>query len=425
MTIVDLPKHINFREKLRVAIIGDPHFHREVDGSRNAISHIRLDSGGNFLNGQGQQNPWTGLISLVSEQKISADVLICAGDITYGADRVGLKKAWGELGRLAEMLKARFMVSATGNHDVCSRSMAEKVGRNPPREMSAAYGLFEPLKLLSPSYPVIELQDGHALDHRLSRTKYFGDALVLVEAENYRLVVLNSCCEHGSDAFQHERGSFPKSALAALSSELKEAHSEKINILVCHHPPEPHSEHDLGAHDFIENGEALLRCLEEHGAWFIIHGHKHHGRIAYSKGTSSAPIVFSAASLGIQIDSSFQGMRNQFYCVDIFQKATGTLFGKVNAWDWNLGMGWRSAMPAGGGIYNGCGFGSRVPMDELADEVSKLVPCLWTKAVSEITALNYLTPADMSILEKRLSIKHHVVVQADSSGYWSELLPKL
>jgi 3',5'-cyclic AMP phosphodiesterase CpdA len=415
----------DFREKLRVAIIGDPHFHREGDSCRTAISHIRLDGAGEFISRQGQQNPWTGLVNLVSERNIRADVLICAGDMTYGADRIGLRKAWDELGNLAEQLCARFMVSATGNHDVCSRSMAEKVGRNPTREMSAAYGLFEPLKLLSPSYPIVELQDGVPLDHRLLRTKYFGDSLVLVETDKYRIVVLNSCCEHGSDAFQHERGSFPKSALAALSAELKEAHAEKINILVCHHPPEPHSVHDLGAHDFIENGEALLQCLEEHGTWFVIHGHKHHGRIAYAKGTSSAPIVFSAASLGIQIDSSLDGMRNQFYCIDIFQKTTGSLFGKVDAWDWNMGLGWRSATRSSGGIYDGCGFGARVEIGELADEVAKLVPCLWTDAVGTIPALEFLSPGDMSVLEKRLSTKHQVVVQADTNGYWSELLPKL
>lgn len=416
---------IEFRESLRIAVIGDPHFHRESNTSRSGISHIRLDEKGEFLSSQGQQNPWIGLQSMIKSQDINADILICVGDITYGADGIGLRKAWKELNDLSLVIGAEYLVTATGNHDVSSRSTAEKVGKNPSVEMSAAVGLFEPLKLLSPTYPIVGIQGTQSINHPLLRTKYFGDSLVLLESDKYRILVLNSCCEHSADAFQQERGSFPKSAQLALHDELKNTPSQKINILVCHHPPEPHSEHNLGGHDFIENGEALIQFLEEHGSWFIVHGHKHHGRIAYAKGSTSAPIVFSAASMGIQLDSALDGMRNQFYCIDVLQKSSGQLYGKVAAWDWNMGLGWRKANRVAGGIYDGCGFGARQPTEDLAEYLAQLVPCNWNTALEKIPALGYLTPNDMKILEKRLLNKHSIVVQPDGQGYWSELLPKI
>lgn len=410
-----------FKGQLRVAIIGDPHFFTPSDAGNASISHVRLTSSGEFIDRQPQHNPWEGLKLMVSEQSIVADVLLCVGDITYCADNIGLKKAWDELQQLAALLGARHLVTATGNHDILSRSIAKRIATNPTRELSSALGLFEPLKTLSPPYPVVEFTNGIAVDHRLTRTKYFGDSLVLVEADHYRILVLNSCCEHGSDAYQYERGTFPKSAQRALAEELNSATSEKINILVCHHPPEPHSEHDLGSHDFIENGEALIQCLERHGSWLIVHGHKHHGRITYAKGTGSAPVIFAAASLGIHLDLTLSGMRNQFYCTDVYQKSTGRLLGKVAAWDWFMGTGWRKATPKPGGIFDGCGFGARQPIEDIAEEISKLIPCSWQDVASQIPNVAFLTPDEMNLLELRLRSQYSVVIEPDDNGYWTEL----
>jgi hypothetical protein len=97
----------------------------------------------------------------------------------------------------------------------------------------------------------------------------------------------------------------------------------KINLLVCHHPPGVHGEHDLGEYDFIHNGDGLLRCLEHHGAWLVVHGHKHHGRISYAQGSNAAPIIFSASSLGFCLDVAKPGVRNQFYILDLTQRESG------------------------------------------------------------------------------------------------------
>ncbi|WP_440964772.1 metallophosphoesterase family protein [Massilia sp. GER05] len=408
-------------ESIRVAVIGDPHFYTSKDGARTAVSHILVSPKGEFLNSKPQQNPWSDLKDLLEKDSVNADVLLCVGDITYGADRVGLATAWKELNELALQLNCKALVTATGNHDIMSRSTAEKVGLNPTRELSASLGLFEPLKLLEPAYPVVEIRGGKPIGNRTLRTKYFGDSIALFETAEYRIIVLNSCCEHGADAYQYERGSFPRSAQEALIEDLSLSVAPKINILVCHHPPEPHSEHGLGGHDFIENGETLMKNLELHGSWLVVHGHKHHGRITYGKGTSSSPIIFAASSLGMQLDTSVDGMRNQFYCLDVNMTATGRLVGTVEAWDWYMGVGWMRSVPKKDGIYDGCGFGPRAHVEDIALAISKLIPCTWGRAVQEMPDLKYLTPDEMKILERRLAISHGIVVEASDNGYWSLL----
>jgi len=408
-------------ETLRIAVIGDPHFYSSKEGGRSPISHITVDSKGEFENPKPQQHPWQDLKDLLRREAISADILLCVGDITYGADRIGLKKAWKELNELALQLSVKVLVAATGNHDIMSRSTAEKVGLDPVKALSESVGLFEPLKLLDPAYPIVEVKDGKTVGNRALRTKYFGDYVALFENEECRILVLNSCCEHGADAHQHERGSFPKSAQDALLEDLGSSLTPKINVLVCHHPPEPHSEHGLGGHDFIENGEALMKNLELHGSWLVVHGHKHHGRITYGKGTSSSPIIFAASSLGMHLDTSVDGMRNQFYCLDVGITRTTRLIGTVQAWDWYMGLGWTRSAPKKGGIYDGCGFGPRMHAEEIALAIANMVPCSWAQAVQTMPELRYLTPDEMKILERRLAISHGIVVEPTDNGYWSLL----
>jgi hypothetical protein len=127
----------------------------------------------------------------------------------------------------------------------------------------------------------------------------------------------------------------------------------------------------------------------------------------------------------MRIDSAKEGMRNQFYCVDLSQPSSGALYGTVAAWDWNVGIGWRKAMPPLGGIYDGCGFGPRYPIEEIAADIAKLVPCSWEEAKEKITWLSYLSPGDMSILQRRLFNTYNIVMEQDANGYCAELLPKI
>lgn len=407
---------------LTVAVVGDPHFYVESSEVGDQVSHIRLGPNGDFLD-NATRNPWLALKDYVAAKGLKADILLCVGDITVYAEKAGLEKAWKELLELGHLLGSAHVVSATGNHDVQSRGAAKAVRENAVRALSQTVGLFEPLKNLVPAYPIVEVVAGTVKERRDLRTMYFGNDIAMVEAADYRLAVLNSCCEHGPEPYQHDRGSFPKSAQANLSEALESATENKINLLVCHHPPGVHGEHDLGDYDFIKNGDGLLRCLERHGPWLVVHGHKHHGRITYAQGSNGAPVIFSASSLGYCLDVAKSGVRNQFYIIDLTQRELAGLRGQINAWDWNVGLGWVPATPDKGGIYDGCGFGHRCDLGDVASRVASIatpLPFKWANVISAMPEIQYLTPDDMDVLAARLaSLK--IVVEPLRDGSWYEL----
>lgn len=408
---------------LTVAVVGDPHFYVASSEGGDLVSHIRLGPSGDFLD-TATRNPWLALKEHVIAHSLKADVLLCVGDITVYAEKAGLERAWSELLELGQLMNCSHVVSATGNHDVQSRGVEKAIQENPVRALSQTVGMFEPLKTLSPAYPIVEINSGTITERRDLRTTYFGDDIAVVEAPDYRLAVLNSCCEHGPAPHQHDRGSFPKSTQTSLGDTLASATATKINVLVCHHPPGVHGDHDLGDYDFIKNCEGLLRCLEHHGPWLVIHGHKHHGRITYAQGSNAAPVVFSASSLGYCLDVAKSGVRNQFYTLDLVQRESGSLRGQIRAWDWYVGRGWACATPDKGGIYDGCGFGHRCDLGDVALQVMSVattLPFKWTDVVAAFPELRYLTPDDMNILASRLS-GLNVVVEYRDDGSWDELM---
>lgn len=406
---------------LTVAVVGDPHFYVENADGGSQVSHVRLGPKGDFLD---ETNPWLSLKEHVVAQNLSADVLLCVGDITVYAEKAGLERAWKELLELGQLLGSSHVASATGNHDVQSRGSGQMIQENAIRGLSRTVGPFEHLKNLEPAYPIVEV-NAHALTGRRDlRTEYFGNAVAVVESANYRVAVLNSCCEHGPEPHQYDRGSFPKSAQTRLNEALTTATESKINLFVCHHSPGLHGEHDLGEYDFILNGDELSRCLERHGPWLIVHGHKHHGRILYAQGSNAAPVIFSASSLGFCLDVAKPGVRNQFYILELAQRESGGVRGQVRAWDWYVGRGWVSATPDKGGIYDGCGFGHRCDLGDIALQVASVatpLPYKWADVLSAIPELQYLTPDDLEVLETRLA-NLCIVVEPTGDGNWDELV---
>lgn len=408
---------------LTVAVVGDPHFYVESSEGGDQVSHVRLGPTGDFLDNV-TRNPWLSLKEHVIAHSLTVDVLLCVGDMTVYAEKAGLETAWAELLKLGQLMGCSHVVSATGNHDVQSRGMAKAIHDNAVRALSQTVGLFEPLKSLVPAYPIVEINSGAITERPDLRTAYFGNDIAVAEGPHYRLAVLNSCCEHGPEPYQYDRGSFPKSTQASLRGTLASATANKINVLVCHHPPGVHGDHDLGDYDFIKNCEGLLRCLERHGPWLVIHGHKHHGRITYAQGSNAAPVVFSASSLGYCLDVAKSGVRNQFYILDLAQRESCSLRGQIRAWDWYVGRGWVSATPDKGGIYDGCGFGLRCDLGDIALQIMSVattLPYKWADVIAAIPELRYLTPDDVNILASRLA-SHDVVVEYRDDGSWDELM---
>lgn len=409
-------------ETITVAVISDPHFFVfKADAQRPAPSHNKINADGSLYCPSPNTNPWADLQELVSaDQSIKADLLICPGDVTVAADDRGLTTGWASLNKLSSMIGANALICATGNHDVRSRGMEELIKKD-FRHLQASTGVTESLRLLEPVYPIV-MAGVSEDDHAALRTQYFGDFFVLHSSEQCRILVINSCCEHGSEPHTHEMSAFPVSSLRLLHRALEKDPAPKINICVVHHPPAVHAFHNLGALDSLKNGQELLKQLEKHGSWLIIHGHKHHGHISYAQGSQASSIIFSAASLAARMDATSEGRRNQFYLIDVDISNHDEIRGRVKAWDWHEGLGWKRAARKDGGIYSGCGFGYRHSLNELAADIATnaVVPCAWQDVVDRYPQLNYLTSQDLDWLEKRLRSRHHRAIEPNDEGDWVE-----
>lgn len=398
------------------AILGDPHFTEEHG------SHLKIRKSGELASGNPKVNPWAGLYDLVATQALVADAVICPGDIAFQSSAIALSAGWKHMVDLGERLSCEHVVCATGNHDVTSRSMAETLKKAVIRNLKGGNGPFEQLKCLQPPYPSVKRGDTGHLTGRDHRVRYFGAGLVLVIASKYQVLIVNSCCEHGHDEHEYERGTFPPSAVEELKAALQQCDPKKISVAVMHHPPEPHTQDRSGAHDFVDNGQELLKLLADQGDWLVVHGHKHEARLGQASGSPMHPIVFGAASLAIQIEEIKGTVRNQFYLLKVRLDTRG-LTGKFQTWDWSAGRGWEPARPEGDGIYDGAAFGAR-NAHQVINDITALtdLPMDWTEVIREVPDADLLTPEARNQVRQRLRERHGLHIHADSKdGQWIKL----
>jgi hypothetical protein len=413
------------KRTLRIAVVGDPHFVAS-DHALAPGSYLKFDSKGEFIPKHASQHPWAALTELVRTNPLAqkADLVLCVGDLSSGGDRLALETGWRHLNELARLLGAQIMACATGNHDVRSRSSAKEVLANAVRNLGNSRGLNENLKLLNPPYPLVDLANLTGVAPDDLRTRYFGTNVALVTTPQYRLVVLNSCAEHTAENFDFEKGAFPASTKEALLKALAASADPRLNVLVCHHPPSSHGYFGENNYDFISGGGELLTALEEHGAWLVVHGHKHHGHLTYAPGGGRSPIVFAAGSLGATLSQSDNGFRNQFYMIEL-EAADEDIRGMVRAWDWYHGMGYQQANRKNGGIFDGCGFGFRRSPGEIAALIAAAstgkLPIRWDEVRKAVPDLAHVIPSEYPLIEALLKRKHAIVVEPDSQENWFAL----
>lgn len=431
---------------ISIGIIGDPHVvvkGASVPAGTYLKEHSFFevdDETGSMPSAVAKQHPWLDLISLAKmpsgsgSSPLTVDALLCAGDLGFRGSIESIQAAWKLLQNAGAEMNAGFVAAATGNHDVHSRSRAAEVAKDPLKVIPTIRGPFETLKLLEPAYPFVARTPPFLLpDTRHGRAKYFGEGATLYEFEKFRLLILNSCAEHGHDQFEFERGTLSASTLKAIELDLGTfgPESEKINLVLVHHPPHPDSAHGSGTLDHIHEGDQFIDLLQNTGQqWFLIHGHKHNGTISYAKGGSNVT-VFSAASLGIRLEQQVKGLRNQFYIVKLeIDPTTLSLQGTVQCWDWFENFGWQPARPMDGGISHGCGFGNRMTTAQLAKNIADSVktttlPMKWSDLIAALPDLNYVPPDDMQRVKSRLEKFHDLIIEPDSNGHWSEVAKKI
>jgi hypothetical protein len=342
------------------------------------------------------KNPIAGLHKLFLEEEIRAEILLCPGDIGHQAQQIALQHAWSALHNLKKSLAVDHLIATTGNHDLDSRYLTNE------------YDALEYLKNLSPPFPfpTEEMND-----------KFWSQHFAILEGDSYRVVVLNSSAYHGAGGKERDHGRIAPLTIAKIKRTLEAVAPKVVNILLCHHHPQQHMEVNLGDYDIMKYGQLLLDLLGSGklGRWLVVHGHKHHPKLAYASGGGAAPIVFSAGSLCASLYPELQSVtRNQFHLISrpLNVISESGLVGLVQSWDWASGEGWARAGRQSG-LPSVCGFGYRgdplLLANRIASEMSGDVK-EWSDIRSKIPEVDFLVPQDFSAMRELLQQIHKLSI---------------
>jgi len=341
------------------------------------------------------EHPLLSLEAFITQSGLTADLIVCPGDMTNRANPQALCYVWDGLHKLKALLKSTAIIATVGNHDVDSRG---HVVDSFPRES---------LMRLSPRFPI---DDDQLADH------YWAHGYYITQIAGARILVINSCWLHESRN-DLDRGVVTSYTLEKLRKDLAVVSSTKINIAVCHHHPHSHSELALGSEDVMRNGQQLIDLLADSGSWLIVHGHKHHPKVEYAAGQDDQPIVLACGSFSGRLEGPNATVsRNYFHVVDIDLQAD-SIQGTVKSWTWISGVGWKQYADAESRFPSEFGFGFHGKLAPLADSIplhmngEKIME--WQDLVLKVPALSLLMPKQLKKLIENLRSKHQLNVVFD------------
>lgn len=385
---------------ITLAVLSD--LHAAPKSSDPKGTEIKLYSDGDTFGHH--DNPLSSLYELIGREKLTADFVICPGDMTNRADGGALRFVWDKLHDLKNRLAAHEVIATVGNHDVDSRAHLEGVI---PRES---------LMRLRPRFPIA---DDTLADH------FWAHGYYLATVGNVRFLVLNSSWLH-EHRDELERGAVTNYTLEKLRQDLLVQSAAEFNVAVCHHHPHVHSELDLGG-DIMLNGQKLLDMLSENGAWLVIHGHKHHPKIELAQGDHQQPVVLACGSFSGRLEGANATVsRNYFHIVKIERYGVDAeLRGVITSWNWLSGFGWQCYGNTNSTFPSRLGFGYTGTPQQLARAVAESMgghPLKkWHDMVSIQPDLAHLTPRKLAALRESLVSKHNIVITYDETGLPSEL----
>lgn len=379
--------------RIRAAVVADIHAY---DG--NARSNERPSHYDTTAPPAEAAHPLRELCRTVKRSGVTADVLLCCGDMGDRADPTGARQCWSELDNLRAALGATRLIGTAGNHDVDSRH---------------SYNAYDPRSTLQyqlePAFPVSDRDYGD---------RYWSRHFIAIEEDEYRIVVLNSAAYHGmvrirgeEIEFEYEHGRISPATYTQLEGFLQQCEPRGVNVLLTHHHPDEFAGSGWAeAGSSIHGGSDLLKLLGDGpgGSWLLIHGHTHAGQLTYAGGGAYSPVVFGAGSL---CAANAKGS-NQFYIVEIdteSSKAVGLdVAGTVEAWDLKPNEAWVRASDTGS-LPMRAGFGKRqFTMTEL-EGIVDLVRSQpsgrldWDELCYAHPWVRYLTPTDLRALARKLS----------------------
>jgi hypothetical protein len=380
---------------LTVAVVSDLHAYDSLPKRAAAPSKLKVGS----AEDQPGQHPIAGLKELIEfTPDLRADLLLCPGDMGDKANSVSIQYSWKELNDIRVRLGAKHLIGTAGNHDLDSRLTR------------STFDVHDVLKSLQPPFPI---GDQAKFD------QYWARHFAILNEERYRLVILDSCAFHSGRPAEIDYGRVSEYTLKEMRRELGNIR-QAINLLVCHHHPQPLVEANLGEADVMRNGQSLLNALGsgEYGPWMIIHGHKHYPKLSYGSGGNTSCVVLASASFAANLSPDAQSkVRNQFHLISIADPAAHEwgLAGSVRSWQWEFGAGWRAAGPSDTLPWYS-GFGFRGSLDALARRIDEMIDGgkrTWNELRSLCPELNFILPQEFIHLATLLEARGVVVLYGE------------
>ncbi len=355
-------------------------------------------------------NPIEVLGDYLQAKGVTADVVLCPGDLGHQAHPAAATWAWQRLQTIGAAVGANHVIATTGNHDIDSRHQNHSL--DPSNH----------LKGLVPHFPLAS-----------TAADYWAYSMGLVVENGWRIVTLNSCFHHNATESEHERGRIEEPIISQLDGKLTATDAgTDVNILLCHHHPMPHTELDLEDASAMFGGDRLLDLLDRdrHGRWLVLHGHKHFPWVRYAPGSSISPVLFSAASAGVLIhDPLITRVRNQVHLIEFDTAQTAAIklhmAARFESWLWAFGTGWQPS-PMGNGLPGRGGFGFRVDLRDLAQRIAaehfhRGAKVLHGTDLEGIEPrLPYLAPIDIQPLSEILERDHAIRLRQISDGTISD-----
>ena len=297
---------------LRVAVVSDMHCHGRGDCEGRRESHLIA----NDPRVPGERHPVQSLLDLLEAESLTADVLLCPGDLAHKASPDGLSQSWAHLREIAQELSTSHLICTLGNHDVASR---------------ARHG--DPFDIAKHVHPLFPIADSSAND------QFWAQGFCLQRLTSDADIVVINTAYHHYDELEAKHGTFPDAQLHHLDHFLRANTAPALRLALLHHHPVLHSFAGFGSSDVLPNGDALLAILAANGSRLVIHGHKHHPRLRREMLGGDSVFVFAAGSLSAYLLEIGTRTRNLFHIVEV-NSITGGLQGSVRSWEFNYARGW-------------------------------------------------------------------------------------
>lgn len=374
--------------ELKIAVISDLHCrHSKSDKENNTF--LFSDN----MRSPIRQHPAQAFITKIKEQNITADIVLCPGDITNKTDPQGLITGWSFLEEIKDALSAKHLIASLGNHDVDSRRLFNN------------YDSFNMPSRLKENFP---------FHNDKARDEFYSKKFCFIELDDTLIFNFNSVHSHtnGEDCLT---SIVTDDILENIEERLKVLSKKKFQfkIALTHYHPLKHA--NMGSlykdSDVIEKGDSLINILESNDFQIFIHGHKHIPRLAYY---NSLPIL-SSGSFSSLMNLMETGNKNMVHLLTLFSSSKN---GLIRTFEFTNGLGWSDN-------YNSkvlpriTGFGNRRNIEDITESITKYFDSRqldfikFDELLLQMPELRFLIPSDFEKVRKDLIKKKLILYPED------------